>query len=199
MSKRTRLVIMVTIIGLLAIGAAVFFSLRPQSTTPTPQTTPQTEQPVQVTPPSESHTPALPVSYPVKVFFSKHPESDDDPSKVFPVSRISPDLGVAKYVIQQLLIGPTAQEAARGYFSTVRVRDDASNCGGADFTISIKNSVATLQFCRTFDALGSVADGQAKETINASLLQFSSITKTIILTKNGDCQFDMSGLNLCLQ
>ena len=159
----------------------------------TPQTqNPQTQSP-QTTPPTTETTPV-----PVKVFFSKHPQSDNDPSKTFPVDRTSPDLAVATYVIKQLLAGPTTQEATDGYFSTVRVRSDTSNCDNHDFTLVIQAGVATLRFCRAFDAIGTMSDGQAQETIMASLLQFPTIKSVVILTKDGNCQFDMSGENRCL-
>ena len=133
------------------------------------------------------------------MYYSKSPESYDDPTKTYPVDRRSPDLGVAKYVIKQLLIGPTVTELGLGYFSDVKLRSDVSTCEGEDFTISIDNNVATLQFCRTFDAIGTMSDARAQEEINASLLQFDTIKKVIILSKTGDCQFDASGLNLCKQ
>src|SRR5262249_22536893 len=62
-------------------------------------------------------TPGLPTatptpSIPVKAFFSKHPQSDSDPSKVFSVGRTAHSLAVATFATQQLLIGPTAAESA---------------------------------------------------------------------------------------
>jgi len=159
-----------------------------------PQTqNPQTQAPQTTSPTTE------PTPIPVKVFFSKHPDSDNDPTKTFPVDRTSPDLSVATYVIRQLLAGPTTKESANGYFSTVRVRSDASNCDNRDFSLVIQGGVATLRFCRTFDAIGVMSDGQAQETIMASLLQFPTIKSVIILTKDGNCQFDMSGENRCLR
>lgn len=134
----------------------------------------------------------------MSVYFSKHPDSDDDPSKVFAVSRTSPDSGVGKYAIAQLLAGPTPTEQQAGYFATARLRNDTSTFGG-DFTLTITDGVATLQFCKTFDHLGVVADGQAESEIKASLTQFSTVKKVIILNKSGDCEFNLSGLNLCLQ
>lgn len=136
---------------------------------------------------------------PVEVFFSKHPESDDDPSKTFPVDRTAPNRAVATYVIEQLLAGPSNEETDRGYFSTVRVRDGDSNCNGKDFTLSIVDGTATLRFCRTFDARGTVADGQAKQAITDSLKQFATVQEVIILTRDNHCQFDMSGEDMCLQ
>jgi len=44
-----------------------------------------------------SQTSATTASYPVKVFFSKTPESDNDLGAVLPADRISPTLGVATF------------------------------------------------------------------------------------------------------
>ena len=201
MNIRARTVILsVFIVLLLAASLAAFFLYEAghaPSQNPPPQT-PQTQSPQTQLPQTNPQT-TEPTHIPVKVFFSKHPESDNDPSKTFPVDRTSPDLNVATYVIKQLLAGPTTQESSKGYFSTVRVRSDASNCDNRDFSIIIQGGVATLRFCRTFDAIGVMSDGQAQETIMASLLQFPTIKSVIILTKDGNCQFDMSGENRCLQ
>jgi len=143
--------------------------------------------------------PQAPKTYPVKVYFSKHPESDDDPSKVFDVARTSPDVGVGTFAITELLKGPTGAEETAGYFTTARLRSGDSTCGGQDFTLAIRDSVAALQFCRRFDHLGVVADGQADSTIKATLMQFPSVEKVIILNPEGNCEFDLSGLNLSKQ
>jgi len=177
MNKRVLIAIIAFI--LLAVGSAVFLIFQSQNNSKTDTTTQTT--------------------YPVKVYFSKTPESYDDPTKTYTVDRKSPDLGVAKYVIKQLLAGPTATESELGYFSDVKVRSGASDCQGDDFTVTVKNNVATLRFCRTFDAIGTMSDARAQEEIKASLLQFDTIKKVIILSKTGDCQFDASGLNLCKQ
>ena len=140
-----------------------------------------------------------PVTYPVKVYFSKNPESFDDPSRVYAVDRTAPTLAVATFVIKQLITGPTTLETAMGYFSDVKIRNDSSICDDNDFRVSISNSVATLQFCRTFDAIGVMSDARAQEIIKASLLQFPTIKKVVILSKTGHCLFDASGLDLCLQ
>ncbi|OYW44641.1 hypothetical protein B7Z28_00050, partial [Candidatus Saccharibacteria bacterium 32-45-3] len=69
-------------------------------------------------------------------------------------------------------------------------------CAG-DFSLKIKEGVATLQFCKPFDHLGVVADGQADSTLKATLKQFDGVQKVIILNSGGDCEFDLSGMNLC--
>jgi len=138
-------------------------------------------------------------TYPIKVYFSKSPESIDDPTKVYGVDRTATTLAVATYAINQLIAGPTADEAKFGYFSDVKVRNDSSICNNNDFKIAVKDTVATLQFCRTFDAIGTMSDARAQEEIKASLLQFPTVKKVVVLSKSGNCQFDLSGLNLCLQ
>ncbi len=197
MNKRI-LVSIVALVILAAVGTAAFIYLRPTNAPPShqPTQTPSSNQP-SPTPSEQSPTPTQ-ATYPVKVYFSKHPESDDDPSKVFPVDRTAPTIAVASYAISQLIAGPSASETAKGYFSNVQVRSEPSDCSDQDFTLTIKDTVATLRFCRTFDARGSVSDGQAQETIKASMLQFSTVKKVVILSKTGNCQFDMSGQNLCL-
>lgn len=147
---------------------------------------------------STSSSTSSTVSANVKVYFSKTPMSTTDPSKTFAVNRVSPDLGVAKYVIGELIKGPTAGETALGYFSKVKV-SGTSNCGGASFTITISDAKkATLKFCKDFTSEGVVSDAQARSEIEASLTQFPTITKVVILDKDGNCLFDQSGLNNCL-
>lgn len=193
MSKRSSTIIAIIVAGILLAGVIAFFYLKPQ----TPETS--TPQPTQTNQQEQDTQPSQPTTYPVKVYFSKHPESDDDPTKTFAVNRVSPTSGVGRYALEQLIAGPTAKERDAGYFSDVKLLDDTSNCDGADFTLIIKNGVATLEFCRTFDAVGTLSDGRANETIKATLLQFPTVKKVIILDKDGHCQFDLSGEDRCKQ
>src|SRR5579859_7438396 len=55
--------------------------------------------------------------YPIKVYFSKFPDSADKPDAVFPVDRSSPSVAVATFSIQLLIAGPTLTERSAGYFS----------------------------------------------------------------------------------
>jgi hypothetical protein len=57
--------------------------------------------------------------YPVTVYFSKHPTSDENPTAVFPVWRLSPTRAVATFAIGQLLVGPTRAEARSGYYTAL--------------------------------------------------------------------------------
>lgn len=194
--KYRKFIYVLAILVLIIAGAAVggwYYSSHHQSGRQGGSQTPAT------TAPSTSPAPApAPVTYPVSVFFSKHPDSDNDPSLTFPVNRTALNLGLAGFATKQLLLGPTTAETAQGYFSTARLRSGASSCGSADFTLTIAGGVAKLQFCKPFDHLGVVADGQADSELKATLKQFSSVNKVIILNARGSCEFDLSGLNLCL-
>lgn len=149
-----------------------------------------------------------PAGYPIKVYFSKHPDSDNSFTAVFPVARTAPDLGVATFAVKQLIAGPTAAETHAGYFTELSAainRRDLSSCGGADFTISLnmrgrtpQPGTATLQFCRTLMLPGEGADARIGTELQATLTQFPTIKKAVILTKQGNCFGDLSGQNLCL-
>ena len=152
-------------------------------------------------PPSSSTVTPATDGFPIRVLFSRHPESDSDPSAVFPVDRVAPDSGVARYAIGQVLEGPTAEEAAAGFFSawTNFFYADDSDCGGDRFEIVLDGGVATVRFCVTVILLGVVADAQALSALTATLEQFPTIERVVMLNRAGDCMFDLSGLNLCLE
>ncbi|HEY7092758.1 MAG TPA: hypothetical protein VH393_06250 [Ktedonobacterales bacterium] len=147
----------------------------------------------------------------VKVFFSKHPETDSNVNAVFAVKRISPTAGVATYAVQQLIVGPTAAEKAQGYFTELTASlTGASNCGGADFQITLNTHIdthtgtpstqtgtAVLKFCRATQLAGDLVGPRIKAQLNATLTQFSTITKTQILSNTGHCFDDSSGQDNC--
>jgi spore germination protein GerM len=152
-------------------------------------------------------------SYPVKVYFSKFPDSLTSFDAVFPVDRVSPTKAVATFAIQLLIAGPTLTERSQGYFSELNsLFTDPSNCsapyptGGPDFklTLNKKGPVdepgsATLQFCRATSSPGIGADARVQAQITATLKQFPSIKKVVILDKDGHCFADASDQDRCLK
>ena len=165
--------------------------------------------------PSTAHASAVltPSGYPVKVFFSKSPDSLNNNAAVFSVDRVSPSIAVATFSIQLLIAGPTLSEQQAGYFTELNTMlSGPSNCtgslpvGGPDFTLTLnkKGSVpetgtVTLKFCRTTNSGGIGADARVTAEINATLKQFSNIKKVVILTKDGHCFGDESGKDFCLK
>ncbi len=143
----------------------------------------------------------------VVVYFSKHPDSDSNVNAVFAVNRFSPDLGVAKYSLQQLIAGPTAAEAGAGFYTELTASlSGASTCGGADFqlypnhkgTSVAETGTMTIQFCRAIQLAGDLTGSRIAAEINKTMFQFSNIHKVIILTKDGGCFNDFQGANACL-
>lgn len=140
-------------------------------------------------------TPSRVAQTQVKVFFPRDPSVEEDFTRVEPVLRTTSSQSLARFAIEQLIAGPTRQERTRRLISTIRFTG-SSNCG-RDFSLSINNQVARLQFCKTL-IQGGVGDvARTKSAINATLLQFPTIKSVIILDKNGNCWADESGENRC--
>ena len=184
-----------------ATGTASATASPEATATPTPRTTATPTPTASETPSATATATATPGGgFPIEVLFSRHPESDNDPAAVFAVDRVAPNSGVARYAVGQLLEGPTAEEAGAGYFSTWTsfMYGDDSDCGGERFAIALEGGVATVRFCVRVILLGVVADGQALSALTATLEQFATIDRFILLNRAGDCMFDLSGLNRCL-
>jgi hypothetical protein len=213
--RRGQILGLIAAVLVVAMLAGVFASLANRggnsvATNPTPTHAPATQPlPTQTQPaPTATVAPtATPNGYPVLVYFSKQPDSYNDPNAVFAVHRTSPTLGVATYAIQQLIAGPTKSEADAGYFTELHgALSGASNCNGADFKITLntrgstpQTGTATLQFCRQLSLPGELSDPRIKAEITRTLTQFSNIKAVVILTRDGHCFGDLSGADMCLQ
>jgi len=180
-----------------ATAEATTTATRPPRTTATPAPT-ATATPTAA--PATATAAAPPSGLAIVVKFSKHPASDSNPAAVFDVPRISPNTGVARYAVEQLLAGPTAVEDANGFFTpwTDFTYGSVSDCGGDPFEVTLVSTVLTVRFCTTVTLLGAVADGQANVAMTETLLQFSTISRVNILNQANDCLIDPSGMNLCL-
>ena len=151
--------------------------------------------------------------YPIKVFFSKFPESvSTDFSAVYPVDRTSPTIAVGTFAIQLLIAGPTLSERQAGYFTELNtILSGPSNCsaplpvGGPDFTLTLdkkgtitEKGTATVKFCRSTNSGGIGTDARVTAEITATLKQFPNIKKVVILTEDGHCFGDLMGKDHCL-
>ncbi|EFH90736.1 GerMN domain-containing protein [Ktedonobacter racemifer] len=142
--------------------------------------------------------------YHVKVYFSKH--SQDSMTLVYPVNRTTTSQAVATASLQYLIAGPNASEQSQGYYTELTsMLQGASTCE-ADFTIKLntkgstpETGTATVQFCRDLSSAGIGMDARVQSQINATLKQFPTISKVIILTRGGNCFGDESGANMCLR
>src|SRR3989454_7325175 len=162
---------------------------------------------------AHASTSSTAAGYPVKVFFSKFPESvNTDFTAVYPVERTSPTLAVGTFALQLLIAGPTLSEQQAGYFTELNTMlSGPSNCsaplpvGGPDFTLSLnkkgtvtQTGTATIKFCRSLNSPGIGADARVTAEINATLKQFPRIKKVVILNRDGHCFADSIGKDLCL-
>jgi hypothetical protein len=142
----------------------------------------------------------------VQVYFSRHPESDGDFTAVFPVERrvaTGRDVVVIQLAIQALIFGPDEAERAAGYFSELgEMLKSTSHCGGGDNVVDVivglEDGLATVRFCRFSGSAGVGQDARVQSAIEATLRQFTSVQRVRLLSRNGNCMFDMSGENRCL-
>ena len=162
---------------------------------------------------STTGTSVPPNSFPIKVFFSRFPDSLNKFNAVFPVDRSSPSIAVATFSIQLLIAGPTLSERSAGLFSEFNsILIGPSRCsaphpiGGPDFMLALdmkgskpQQGTATLRLCRATSSPGVGADARILAEINATLKQFSNIKKVVVLTQNGHCFAGVSGQDRCLK
>jgi hypothetical protein len=103
------------VLALVIASAAVFTTIAAQrghvaSGAPTANAT---TAPDPVATSGTAATPTSAAGVKIDVFFSRHPDSDNNPDDVFPLPRVSPNLQVATFAINQLIAGPTAAEQGR--------------------------------------------------------------------------------------
>ncbi len=133
----------------------------------------------------------------ITVYFSKNPDSENDPNAVYPVTRSAGDQSAVNVAINELIAGPNPSEKASGYYGGLLL-DGQSSCGGQDFTLRIEGETAKLQFCRHHISYGSVQDTRELAQITNTLKQLGNITKVLVLNQDGNCLFDSTKLNTCM-
>ncbi|PJE57689.1 MAG: hypothetical protein COU82_00615 [Candidatus Portnoybacteria bacterium CG10_big_fil_rev_8_21_14_0_10_38_18] len=118
----------------------------------------------------------------VKVFFNN---SKMDPefscNKVFSVERKFPVTeDVAGKTIEELLKGPTEQEKAEGFFTSI-------NPGVEIQSLKIENGVARIDFNEQleFQVGGSCRVAAIRAEITQTLMQFLTMVKSVIISING--------------
>ena len=101
--------------------------------------------------------------------------------------------------ITTLPVPCSASEQQAGYFSELGgMLSGGSVCSGQDFSLTIQGGgTAVLQFCRQISSAGVGQDARVMNEIDATLKQFSTINHVRVLNREGQCLFDLSGLNRC--
>jgi hypothetical protein len=191
--------------GTLVLAACGTTSGATSTTTPTTATAPTVTAAVTATPGGQT-------GYPIKVYFS-----NNSGESLTPVNRVSPTIDVGTYAIMMLIAGPTPAERAQGLFSELGDSfSGGSTCagpvaggattGGPDFTLTLnmkgstpEQGTATLKFCRVTLLAGEGTGIRITAQINATLKQFSTIKKVVILNTSGDCWAALKTGNDCLK
>jgi hypothetical protein len=151
------------------------------------------------TTPGASGSPTeTPTESTIKVYFSKDPESYDDPTVVEGVVRTPSKADIASFALEQLILGPSAEEKALKLFTELKL-SGISNCGGKDFKIETDSAAkkATITFCRPIDSPGVLSDARIKSEIEKTMNELSTVDSTVIITSSGNCFGDQSGMNTC--
>jgi spore germination protein GerM len=115
---------------------------------------------------------------PIQLFFSNSEQDPDalDCGAVFPVSReLPPNPSVARMALTELLKGPTAEESAQGFYSSI---NEGVRLQGLD----IRDGVAIIDFDRTFAAevAGSCQVEAIRAQVTQTLAQFPSVNSVVI-------------------
>jgi hypothetical protein len=141
---------------------------------------------------------ATTVGIPVRVFFSRRPDSERSASAVFPVARVAADRAVATAAVAALIEGPNATERADGYYTELKgALSGPSTCSGRAFRIAIEDGTATVRFCRAIASAGVGQDARIRTQIEATLRQFPTIRAIRLLGSDGRCIFARSDQDRC--
>lgn len=163
------------------------------------------------TTPSANTTPTVTPSSTVKVFFAKHPNTDENPALVFPVLRTTTATTThdkATFALNEMFKGTTTDERAQNYYSPFDGKIALQSvCPGEfrtfDITLNhrgktVEDGTATLQFCRRVDIAGELEGPRMAAMISSTLMQFAEIKRVVILNYQGACFDDLRGDNACL-
>jgi sporulation and spore germination protein len=164
--------------------------------------------------PGANTTPTVTPGSTVKVFFAKHPDTDENPALVFPVLRTTTTatatttLDKATFALNEMFKGTTTDERAQNYYSPFDGKLALQSfCPGEfrtfDITLNhrgktVEDGTATLQFCRRVDIAGELEGPRMTAMISSTLMQFTEIKQVVILNYQGNCFDDLRGDNICL-
>jgi hypothetical protein len=155
------------------------------------------DKPIAVTPTQNLSTKKLKVYFLSMSKFNEYSQTDYLSERF----RYTTRADVATFTLEELIKGPIESEKSEGekLIGLINLSGE-SKCGGKDFTISIKNGLATVSWCRDID-MTRLSDTQSPaffESIEKTLKQFPTIQKVQMYDKNGNCLNDsVSGINRC--
>lgn len=124
----------------------------------------------------------------IVVYFSKSPESENDPNRVFPVQRNVDEQSPVDVAINALIAGPTSQEKADGFSGGLQLSGD-SNCG-SDYKLTVEGGTAKLQFCKHKENQGIAQQSRERAQLTNTLQQLTGAQSVQLLDRDGKCLYD---------
>lgn len=124
----------------------------------------------------------------ITIYFSKDPESYDDPTYAFPVERDTDNEDLISFVINELIAGPTTEEMSENLFSEL-VLTGMSNCDGNNYTYELTSGEITVQFCKMIETEGVSEDARIQTLLTDSLEELDLVDSVVLLDLNGDTLF----------
>lgn len=126
----------------------------------------------------------------VNIYFSKDPESFDDPEFTGFVRRTYEDnQNLVIFVINELIKGPSLSEQNEDdLFSELELSGE-SNCDGNNYEYSISSSQLELKFCKEIISSGVLMDARIKSFVEKTLLELNLFDEVVLLDRNGEPLF----------
>lgn len=142
-------------------------------------------------------TPAGDTNY--QVFFTREPVPED-PTIVYASERSANASDLPGAAVVALIEGPTEAEFAEGFRSEwAQFEYSGEPCDGEPFEVGVEEVTATVRFCQQPALSGVLSDARAEAQMAATLSALPGIDRVVVLGPDGNCLFDASGENLCLE
>lgn len=120
----------------------------------------------------------------IKIFYGKNPVSFDSSNIVCSVIRETNSTDLISFALDELIKGPTSEEALEGLYSEINLVGE-SNCAGRDYRYGLDDGNLTIQFCKKLDIADEIQSECVIKTVTQSLMAIKSVSSVNILDMNG--------------
>lgn len=121
----------------------------------------------------------------IKIFFGKNPVSFDSSNIVCSVIRETNSTDLISFALDELIKGPTSEEASEGLYSEINLVGE-SNCEGKDYKYTIDNGNLTVQFCKRLDLADEMQGDCVVKTVTQSIMAIDKVDRLTILDFEGN-------------
>lgn len=133
----------------------------------------------------------------VNIHLAHQERTPEDFTNLDVVERTTERSDVAAFSVEEMISGPTEEEADQGLYSELEVEPDSqSSCGGDDFQLEVEEGTFLVRMCRPTQNYGSgESDSIAVAQIAQTFSQFPDVEQTVVLDHEQRCFGDTSGQN----